>query len=354
MSSIKEQYIEEGYVIVKDVLNPEQDIYPLQKAYSALLDALARIYLVETNAEALDRFDEMSFSERFAMSLGASRGTVLHHLDPVLNIFVPTFQWRKDLPDARIPEMFDLMRHPKVLDVLEVLIGPEIAASPIYHFNLKLAPDHLKLADQVAESVGADLSEEGFYTFQVGKTGWHMDAVSGIKDSHESEIVNAWIPITYATEENGCLVVIPGSHKEGVKYRPYPEDLDAQGVALPVDPGDIVFLDNKVMHSSVPNTSREDYRWAYNFRYLPIGQPPGRPFIPGFVARSRSAPETELHNAYLWSAMWVRCLDYLTEKGAPTSYEGVSKMGLEEARAITSHWRELAPDVNGWLRLGKD
>ena len=37
MSSIKEQYIEEGYVIVKDVLNPEQDIYPLQKAYSALL-----------------------------------------------------------------------------------------------------------------------------------------------------------------------------------------------------------------------------------------------------------------------------------------------------------------------------
>ena len=169
MSSIKEQYIEEGYVIVKDVLNPKQDIYPLQKAYSALLDALARIYLVETNADALDRFDEMSLPERFAMSLGASRGTVLHHLDPVLNIFVPTFQWRKDLPDARIPEMFDLMRHPKVLDVLEILIGPEIAASPIYHFNLKLAPDHLKLADQVAESVGADLQRKDFIRFRWAK-----------------------------------------------------------------------------------------------------------------------------------------------------------------------------------------
>ena len=103
MSSIKEQYIEEGYAVVKDVLNPEQDIYPLQKAYTALLDALARIYLIETNADALDRFDEMSLPERFAMSLGASRGTVWLHLDPVLNIFVPTFQWRKDLPDARIP-----------------------------------------------------------------------------------------------------------------------------------------------------------------------------------------------------------------------------------------------------------
>ena len=128
------------------------------------------------------------------------------------------------------PEMFALMRHPKVLDILEALIGPEIAASPIYHFNLKLAPDHLGLADEVAESVGADLSEEGFYAFQVGRTGWHMDAISGLRDSHESQIVNAWIPITHATEENGCLVVIPKSHNHGVQYRPYPEDLDAQGV----------------------------------------------------------------------------------------------------------------------------
>ena len=353
--SLSEQFRREGYVVVKSALDPERDIYPLQKAYTALLDALARIYLIETGAtDALGRFDAMSLPERFAVSLGASRGTVLHHLDPVLNLFVPTFQWREDLPDARIPEMFALMRHPKVLDILEALIGPEIAASPIYHFNLKLAPDHLRLADKVAESVGADLSEEGFYAFQVGRTGWHMDAVSGLRDSHESQIVNAWIPITHATEENGCLVVIPKSHTHGVQYRPYPEDLDAQGVALPVAPGDIVFLDNKVMHSSVPNTSREDYRWAYNFRYLPMGQPSGRPFIPGFVARSRSAPETELHNAYLWSAMWARCLAYLKKTGAPTSYEGVSKMGVEEARAITRHWQALAPDVDGWLRLGKE
>jgi len=28
-----------------------------------------------------------------------------------LNIFFETFQWRKDLPNARIPELFALMRH---------------------------------------------------------------------------------------------------------------------------------------------------------------------------------------------------------------------------------------------------
>ena len=52
--------------------------------------------------------------------------------------------------------------------------------------------------------------------------------------------------------------------------------------------------------------------------------------------------------------MWARCLAYLKKTGAPTSYEGVSKMGVEEARAITRHWHALAPDVDGWLRLGKE
>ena len=354
MSSLSEQYQEEGYLVVKGALDPETAIRPLQESYTKLLNALARIYLIEANAEALNRFDEMSLPERFAVMLGASHGTILHHLDPVLNIFAPTFRWRKDLPNARIPEMFELMRHPKLLDLLEELIGPEVAASPIYHFNMKLSPDHLQLADQVAESVGADLSQEGFYTFQVGKTGWHMDAVSGIPDSHESDIVNAWIPITQATKKNGCLMVIPGSHKEGVKYRPYPDDLDSKGIPIPVEPGDIVFLDNNVMHSSMPNSSKEDYRWAYNFRYLKVGQASGRPFIPGFVARSRSAPETELTNPHIWSAMWIRCLDYLTEKGAPTSYDAVSKMGIAEAKKITQHWTDLCPDSDSWLRLGKE
>ena len=354
MSSLSEQYQQDGYLVVKGALDPASDIHPLREAYAELLNALARIYLIEANSKHIKHFDDMSLPERFATMLGASRGTILHHLDPVLNIFSPTFRWRKDLPNARIPEMFHLMTNPKLLNILAELIGPEIAASPIYHFNMKLSSDHLKLADQVAESVGADLSQEGFYTFQVGKTGWHMDAISGIPDSHGDDIVNAWIPITHATEENGCLVVIPGSHKDGVKYRPYPDNLDEQGITVPVEPGDIVFLANHVMHSSTSNTSKEDYRWAYNFRYLKVGQPSGRPFIPGFVARSHSAPETELTNPYIWSTMWVRCLDYLTEKGAPTTYDGVSKMSVEEARKITQHWTDLCPNSDSWLRLGKE
>ena len=353
MTFLKEQFHKDGYIIVKGLLEPEQDILPLKEAYTELLDALARIYLVEANSSTLSTYDGLPFPERFAMLLGASGGTVLHHIDPVLNILVETFQWRKDLPNPRIPEIFALMRHAKVLDILEQLIGPEIAASPLYHFNFKLPPSHLKLADQVAESIGADLSEEPFYKFQVGKTGWHMDYVSGLRDSHKSQIVNAWIPISHSTEENSCLLVVPESHKDGVKYGRYYEDLVEQATPLPVEPGDVIFLDNKLRHGSTQNTSRDDYRWAFNFRYLPVGQPTGRPFLPGFVARSCLSPETELHNAYIWSTMWIRSLDYLTEHGAPIPHRGAGKISPKEAAEITKYWNKLVPDVDAWLSLGK-
>ena len=235
--------------------------------------------------EGLENFDSMSLQERFAYMLGASAGTALHHLDPVLNVFVDTYRWRKDLPVTQIPEMFDLMRHEKILDVLEQLIGSEIFASPVWHVNMKLAPQHLNLADEVAASSSRDMLDETFYKFQVGKTGWHMDAITGMPDSYESQIANAWIPMTHAREENGCLLVIPGSHKGDVRRAPFPDEMVERAVPLIMDPGDVVILDNRLTHGATQNTSEADYRWAFNFRYLPTGQPSGRTFLPGFVAR---------------------------------------------------------------------
>jgi len=226
-------------------------------------------------------------------------------------------------------------------------------ASPLFHFNFKLPSGHLKLADQIAESIGADLSEEPLYKLNVGETEWHMDAVAGLRDAHESQIVSAWIPISHATKENSCLLVIPESHKEGVKYGPFPEDLDEQATPLPVEPGDVIFLDYRLMHSATQNTSRDVYRWTFNLRYLPVGQPSGRPFLPGFIARSCLSPETELHNAHTWSTMWIRSLDYFTENGAPYSYKEIMEMSPKEAAEITKYWDELVPDVDAWLSLGK-
>ena len=39
-------------------------------------------------------------------------------------------------------------------------------------------------------------------------------------------------------------------------------------------------------------------------RYNPTDQPTGRGFLPGFVVRSRRAPETELRDPAEWDRLW--------------------------------------------------
>lgn len=348
------RFAADGYLLVRGLLDPQHDVQRLKESYTTLIDALAYVYLTETWPAAIDGYAAMPFPRRFATLLGASGGAAMHHLDPVLNIYLEHFRLRRDLPSAQTPELFAGIRHPRLLDVLEELIGPEILASPIYHVNVKLAQRHLREVEEVAKASGQNNPAlEGFYNFQVGKTDWHMDAISGLSDSHASAIVNAWIPLTEASAENGCLMVIPGSHTGGVRGE-FPEGFADDAVTIPMSPGDVLFLDNKLLHGSTQNTSAGDFRWAFNFRYLPVSQTSGRPFLPGFVARSRSAPESELRNPYLWSTMWDRALTYRVEHGAPYSYQALreGKISGEEARRITEHWRRLAPDPRGWLQLG--
>ena len=349
-------YATDGFLLVRGLLDPQRDIQHLKESYTRLIDALAYVYLTESYPSALDSYDELPFPRRFATMLGASGGGAMHHLDPVLNIYLDHFQWRRDLPTAQTAELFASIRHPRLLDVLESVIGPEILASPIYHVNVKLAQRHLQEVEAVAKASGQDNPAlEGFYNFQVGNTHWHMDAISGLRDSHGSHIVNAWIPLTEASAENGCLLVIPGSHTSGIRKEPFPEGFADDAVTIPMSPGDVLFLDNKLLHSATQNTSADDYRWAFNFRYLRVGETSGRPFLPGFVARSRSAPDSELHNPHLWSTMWDRALTHRVEHGAPYSYLALreGKIGGEEAARITTHWRQLAPDTLSWLRLGQ-
>jgi phytanoyl-CoA hydroxylase len=71
------------------------------------------------------------------------------------------------------------------------------------------------------------------------------------------------------------------------------------------------------MHCSLPNRS-DEIRWSFDPRYNPIGQPTGRPAFPGFVARSRRDPESELRDAEAWADLWRRARARLAEQETPT------------------------------------
>ena len=67
--------------------------------------------------------------------------------------------------------------------------------------------------------------------------------------------------------------------------------------------GDALFMDKMTMHGSLPNIS-DGIRWSLDLRYNPIGQATGRPWFPGFVARSRAHPEQALDDPEEWGRLW--------------------------------------------------
>jgi ectoine hydroxylase-related dioxygenase (phytanoyl-CoA dioxygenase family) len=95
--------------------------------------------------------------------------------------------------------------------------------------------------------------------------------------------VGVWLAVTEATLENGCLHVVPGSHREPVHEhvpdrRPganygYVEIVDHDmGAAEPVlmDPGDLLLFDSHLMHRSTDNEST-GRRGAMVFHYAATG-----------------------------------------------------------------------------------
>jgi phytanoyl-CoA hydroxylase len=111
---------------------------------------------------------------------------------------------------------------------------------------------------------------------------WHQDSFYFPFDPPRP-IVGVWLAVTEATLENGCLHVLPGSHREPVHEhvpdrRPganygYVEivdhDMDA-AVPVPMDPGDLLLFDSHLMHRSTDNESA-GRRGAMVFHYAATG-----------------------------------------------------------------------------------
>jgi hypothetical protein len=86
-----------------------------------------------------------------------------------------------------------------------------------------------------------------------------------------------------ATTDNGCLWVIPGSHRRGIIWPNHEHDderfdcvvesfgfpyTDADAVPVEVDAGAIVFFNGYLLHRSLPNQSRTGYRRALVNHYM--------------------------------------------------------------------------------------
>ena len=127
-------------------------------------------------------------------------------------------------------ELFHLIRHPAILDRLESLLGPEISWTGSYVTRLKLPQNQGTVFP------------------------WHQDSQYYGQATQHLHVVSLWVPLVEVNEDNGCLYVIPGSHKwnllrgqRGTDNKVHTlEEVEQRGqpVALPMGPGDILLFSN--------------------------------------------------------------------------------------------------------------
>jgi ectoine hydroxylase-related dioxygenase (phytanoyl-CoA dioxygenase family) len=98
---------------------------------------------------------------------------------------------------------------------------------------------------------------------------WHQD--SGYGRLEPAKDLTVWIALDECTTDNGCLWVLPGSHRNGLAEHIEAGALRAaavaeRGIAIPMLAGDALLFGGLLMHRSLPNTT-DQARVALYLRY---------------------------------------------------------------------------------------
>lgn len=98
---------------------------------------------------------------------------------------------------------------------------------------------------------------------------------------HPGNCIAAWTALDVCDEENGGLVVVPGSHRLSIAC---PEEADPDlsfsrelvripegmcAVPAEMQPGDVLFFHGSVIHGSSPNRSSDRFRRSFICHYVP-------------------------------------------------------------------------------------
>jgi len=191
-----------------------------------------------------------------------------------------------DLIHGRVPGYDDLQPEPEVKERWPHLSTEERADSVrkvflFVEFEARLKS--LATAHPVLQSLLARLVGEEIHLIQdmallkppfIGtEKPWHQD-MAYFGWGPPEKLIGVWIALDPATPENGCMHVLPGTHKDGPVPHTHARDCqipDARveadrDVMVPLAPGGALFFSALLHHGTPPNNSPHR-RWALQFHY---------------------------------------------------------------------------------------
>ncbi len=317
--SEQQQLLARGYVLVPDLIDAGT-IDAVRTELHGVIDGIARTLVSE--GVLPEAYSEDGFDRQLAR--------IADYDMTVARELIARVHGAKGEGGHMGPAIFNLLSHPRLLDTVGAVIGPEIVGASAYRIRPK-AP-------------GLDR----------GAVPWHQDSGYFMEHCDREMILTCWIPLVDATVENGCLHVLPGAHEGGLlEHRTggasdfleiRSEDLPADIVPVPVPAprGSVLILTNLTPHASFMNTS-DHVRWSVDLRYQSRAVPNNLGKLPGdidldgseieiacyppeadFVLRSDSDPGSVIRD---WHQLKALRDDYFEKRG--------------DLRGLPSRWRPM-------------
>ena len=231
-----EAYHNDGYLLVPGLFT-EADMEPVRLAIEDEVDRLAdRFYRA---GKVSSRFADQPFNRRLVLLCESAQESVRI--------------WELRTRAAVTPELYRLVRHPGLLELMTAILGPEVAWTGSFAVRVKLPES------------------------EVTAFPWHQDTQYYGNPTRHLHVISVWIPLVDVDERNGCLQLLPGSHRWGLlggardseRVVQMFEDVEQRGkpVVLPMRRGDALAFSNLTCHASTVNTT-DEMRWSIDLRYV--------------------------------------------------------------------------------------
>eukprot|EP01129_Flabellula_baltica_P017647 TRINITY_DN9848_c0_g1_i1.p1 TRINITY_DN9848_c0_g1~~TRINITY_DN9848_c0_g1_i1.p1 ORF type:complete len:315 (+),score=75.94 TRINITY_DN9848_c0_g1_i1:330-1274(+) len=240
-------FLEEGYLLIPQFFEQEE-LTPVMDEISETVGEVAQALFEAGKID--DLFSDAGFYERLTLLEDAWPGaSVLVHTQGIMK-----------------PKLAALWSNSRLLDIIEQILGKDVAGHPVWNLRTKTPGNVL------------------------AKVPWHQDTAYFAPGAEETLTPTAWIPFCDATFDKGCMQVLKGGHRSGLKRHRLvntvgdkrswqlfidEDDLpDGEVVTCEVPMGGLLLINQIIPHRSVENTSNQ-IRWSVDLRWVRTNETSG-------------------------------------------------------------------------------